>query len=336
MKYRGHISSSISGLWTLAPAVALLIGLLLAPEAAVTGARRGLALCAGSVVPALLPFLCASGLLNALGLPRLLAKGPGKALTRLLGLPAAATAPLLLGFTGGYPVGAAALGDLVRRGELDRREAGRLLPVCNNTGPAFIIGAAGTGVFGSGKVGLALYAAHVLAALTLALLSRKTGKRYAAAEQPDETGAGTATAGAEPASLAKALPESVRGAVSAVLGISGFVVFFSVLLALLDANGRFSALAGQLAANLGAELSFVRALLTGLLELGGGIGALTGLRPTPGNLALASFLLGFGGLSVHCQTLAVLEGTDVPGNRLLPGRLLHGILAAGITLLLAR
>ena len=53
-----------------APALALLflLGLLRSPAAALEGARRGLAVCAGSIVPALLPFLVLSGLVRALGL----------------------------------------------------------------------------------------------------------------------------------------------------------------------------------------------------------------------------------------------------------------------------
>ena len=103
-------------------------------------------------------------------------------------------------------------------------------------------------------------------------------------------------------SLAQALPEAVRSAVCAVLTVSGFVVTFSVVTGMLDASGLLPALVGTLSARLGLELHFARALCTGVLELGTGIGAMQGLAPTPGNLALAAFLIGWGGVSVHCPT----------------------------------
>ena len=53
-----------------------------------------------------------------------------------------------------------------------------------------------------------------------------------------------------------------------------------------------------------------------------------GLPPTARNLALAAFLLGFGGLSVHCQTLAVLAGTNIKCARHFAGRMIAGALAA--------
>lgn len=85
---------------------------------------------------------------------------------------------------------------------------------------------------------------------------------------------------------------------------------------------------GTLSARLGLELHFARALCTGVLELGTGIGAMQGLTPTPGNLALAAFLIGWGGVSVHCQTAAVIAGTDIKSARHTAGRLLHGVISA--------
>ena len=46
------------------------------------------------------------------------------------------------------------------------------------------------------------------------------------------------------------------------------------------------------------------------------------------SLVLASALLGWGGLSVHCQSAAVLAGTDISLCRYLSGKLLHVILSS--------
>ena len=43
---------------------------------------------------------------------------------------------------------------LYENGQCSRAEAERLLAFCNNSGPAFILGVVGTGVFGSGAAGL--------------------------------------------------------------------------------------------------------------------------------------------------------------------------------------
>ena len=168
-------------------------------------------------------------------------------------------------------------------------------------------------MFHSAGYGLLLYGVHVLSAVIVGMLFAPRSGGF-----PPEERAQIAAV-----SLSQALPEAVRSAVRAVLTVSGFVVTFSVVTGVLDASGLLPALVGTSAARLGLELHFARALCTGVLELGTGIGAMQGLTPTPGNLALAAFLIG-----VHCQTAAVIAGTDIKSARHTVGRLLHGAISA--------
>ena len=173
-------------------------------------------------------------------------------------------------------------------------------------------------MFHSAGYGLLLYGVHVLSAVIIGMLFAPRSGGF-----PPEERAQIAAV-----SLSQALPEAVRSAVRAVLTVSGFVVTFSVVTGVLDASGLLPALVGTSAARLGLELHFTRALCTGVLELGTGIGAMQGLTPTPANLALAAFLIGWGGVSVHCQTAAVIAGTDIKSARHTAGRLLHGVISA--------
>ena len=79
---------------------------------------------------------------------------------------------------------------------------------------------------------------------------------------------------------------------------------------------------------MGFEPCFVKAMLTGLLELGSGTAAMQGLRPCPASFALSAFLLGWGGLSVQFQTLSVLAESKIKGTLHLAGRLLSAVFAA--------
>ena len=292
----------------LAVTLSALGALLLCSQAALESARAGLNLCAQMIVPSLLPFFILSSLLQQLGLPGILGRWLSPVTQKLFGIGGAGASALLLGVTGGYPLGADAVARLRRSGALTREQAERALAFCNNSGPAFLVGAAGVGVFHSAGYGLLLYGVHVLSAVLVGMLfaSRSGGSL------PEPRGQIAAV------SLAQALPEAVRSV----------VVTFSVVTGMLDASGLLPALVGTLSARLGLELHFARALCTGVLELGTGIGAMQGLTPTPANLALAAFLIGWGGVSVHCQTAAVLAGTDIKSARHTAGRLLHGVISA--------
>ncbi len=299
--------------------------LVLAPGEATARARYGLTLCAQMIVPSLFPFFVLSALLRQLGLPGVLGRLTEPVTARLFGLGGAGASAFLLGITGGYPLGAATVAQLRRDGALTREEGERALAFCNNSGPAFLIGAAGSGVFHSRGAGLLLYGVHVLAAVLVGML-------LAPRARPARRAARAQIAVAD---FSTALPEAVRASVEAVLTVCGFVVTFSVVTGLLDAFGVLGAAAGALSSRTGAELHFCRALLTGLLEIGAGLGAMEELAPTAANLALGAFLIGFGGLSVHCQTAAVLADTDLKGARHFAGRLLHGLLSALLVLLFA-
>lgn len=275
------------------------LGLLLARSAeAAQAVRDGLALCAGSVIPALFPFLAVSGLLTALDAGESPALEP---LARLLGCSRAGARAFLLGLTGSYPVGARTVAQLYRRGGISRREAGRLLLFSNNCGPAFILGVAGLGCFGSLRAGVLLWGVHILAALVIALALPRQ------AVEPSER---PVPVPPRPP-LVPALIAAVRDAAGTMVYICGFVVFFLVLLRVM---GRVTGLSHP--------------VLSGAVELTQGILALPHTRR---GFVWAAGLLGWGGLSVHGQSAAVLSGTDLPMGPYLAAKAAH----AAVSVLLA-
>ncbi len=279
---------------------------------AAQGARESLRICAATLAPSLLPFFVLSNLLSSLGLPELLSGSAGRTMARLFRVSPGGIQAFFLGLSGGYPLGASVVADLRRDGRVSRDEAERLLAFCNNSGPAFIIGAAG-GVFQSPRAGLLLYAAHVLAAVAVGVLFRPR-------QAPEPAPSGKAPP--ESVSFARALPAAVARAVGSVMTVCGYVVLFGALVALVEPYLRLPAVAN--------------ALFLGFLELGSGVTALGGLAPTPATLAAASLILGWGGLSVHCQTMGVLADTDISCARHLAGRALCGLIAAVFTFLAAQ
>ena len=184
----------------LAAALAALGALLLCSQAALESARAGLSLCAQMIVPSLLPFFILSSLLQQLGLPGILGRLLSPVTQKLFGIGGAGASALLLGVTGGYPLGADAVAWLRRSGALTREQAERALAFCNNSGPAFLVGAAGVGVFHSAGYGLLLYGVHVLSAVLVGMLFAPRSGGYL----PEPRGQIAAV------SLAQALPEAVR------------------------------------------------------------------------------------------------------------------------------
>lgn len=284
---------------SIAAALCAFIALILFPAEARQGAAYGLEVCAHTIVPSLFPFFVVSMLLSDLGFAQLIGRvlKSGRKVTAFI-----------IGISGGYPLGAAYTAQLYERGGSER-DALKMLICCNNSGPAFIMGAVGSGVFGSGKAGLFLYAVHIIAALSaLLLLSPQCTAKVSKSER---------TLG-----FAAAFTAAVKRSAAACLTVCGFITAFSVLTTIIDASGAVSLAAEALSNALGVELAFSRSLLLGIFELGNAVSSMEGLALTPLNLALAAFLLSWGGISVHFQTFSVISGIDIKAARYMTGRLL--------------
>lgn len=200
--------------------------------------------------------------------------------------------------------GTGGAGELARTGAVSRQEGQRLLLFCNNCGPAFALGVAGAGCFGSLRAGVWLWLIHVSAAVLTALLTRSTSS-------PEGR-----TSPSAPQALGSAFPGAVRGAGEGMLHVCGFVVFFLVLTRLL------TALTG-----------LEHPLPLGLLELTGGILRLSGTR---GDFVLAAALMGWGGVCVHCQTAAVLEGSGLHMRGYLSAKAAQAVLSAALAVPISR
>lgn len=283
----------------LLPAGLLLamIGLLALSGQTAEAVRQGLKLCATAVIPSLFPFLVLSSLFVEIGGTSLMGQRLQQLTGRVLGCSGEGAGIFFLSLLGGYPVGPRLIGQLYRTGRLSQPEAEHLLLFCNNAGPAFILGLVGLGCFGSLRAGIALYLIHTAAAVLVSLLLR-----------PPTPFPPARTVNTAPQPFAHALVHAIAGAGEAMVQICAFVTFFYTILRL------FSDLTG-----------ISHPLILGLVELTQGV---TALPSTPAGFVMAAVLLGWGGLSVHCQAAAVLAGTGLSLQKHLLGKTLQALLSA--------
>lgn len=308
------------------------LALILWPDQAMAAMRDGLRLCGNVILPSLFPFFVLSSLVVELGMSRYLGKLLEPVMAPLFRVNGSCAAALALGFVGGYPVGARTAIQIYENGQCSRTEAERMLAFCNNSGPAFILGVVGAGVFGSGAAGLLLYLAHLLASLLVGVLFRF----YRPGDRP-RTGGGRGPE-FQAASFPRAFTSSVTGALQATLNICAFVLFFTVFLRILAYAGVLRLLGGLLSAllaPLGMDQTWAERLLTGLVEVSSGVSSLTG-GTLSGRLSMAAFMLGWAGVSVHCQVLAFLGDSGLSIRTYITGKLLHGALSAALARALLR
>lgn len=255
----------------------LMLLLIMDAKTALGGASEGIALCIRTVIPSLFPFFFLSGIANSLIAGR--SSSFFRPIGRLCGIPEEAEYLLIIGLTGGYPVGAQCISKAYKAGSLSKHDAQRMLGFCSNAGPAFIFGMMSQ-AFDTPICAWALWLTQMICAIVTGwLLPKKTNHRVNQQQ-------------AAPVSPSVAL----QSAIKAMATVCGWVVIFRVLIAIFNRwiLWLFS-----------MEISVI---FSGFLELSNGCVALRDISDPAVRYIAASAMLSCGGICVGMQTQSVCQG----------------------------
>lgn len=293
-------------------AISVIVLVLAFPDKAVEYMRSSMQICCEMIVPTLFPFFICSGILIYSGFCEALSRLFRFCMKPLFGISPAGASAFVLGVVSGYPLGAVTAGQLYESGYISKVEAERLCAFCNNSGPLFVIGSVGAAVYGNIRLGVMLYTAHILSALTVGIIFRYY-KKSAYTAPPTVMTSPDRSAG-ETVSIA------LHNAISNMLTVCGAVVFFGM--------------AGRLLIDLLPIEGAVYSLVSGMVEFVNGTVSTAGLDIDMGHkLVMTAFIVGFGGLSVHAQVVAVIAKYGFSLVPYFTGMLLHGLLAALYTVI---
>lgn len=291
------------------------------PKTASAAASEGLKLCINTIIPSLFPFLVLSSVFIKIGGANILGKALGPVMRPLFGVSGNGAAALILGLIGGYPLGAKTAGTLYENGLCSKKEAEKLLGFCGNCGLGFIFGIIGSSVFGNSKAGLIIYLIHILSSILTGIVLRgHSAKKIKTNLEIDEI---------KP-TFPEIFTQSVKASFSSALDVCGFVIFFNVVNSLFSRIG-LSVLISGLLTDIGLESAVSEIVFSGLLELTSGVNALKNVANTNTALLLASVLVSWGGISVHCQTVSVLSGSGLSTKKYFLGKAIQTAFSAIIS-----
>lgn len=280
--------------------LAFLLGFLLRPADCMRAFLNGASLWAATVLPAVFPFLVCISLLRALGLLDGLCARLTPVTKLLFGCSGLGGFCIAMSLISGYPVGSKLLSSYVLEGRLSPAEAAKLAPVCSTSGPLFLIGSVGAGMFSSVKAGCILLASHVVATLLTGLAFRAL---------PCAPQALPVRRQSQPLSLY----DSIYQSAVTILCVGGFVALFAVVCELLSP--------------LLSPLPHVwNGFVSGLIEMTRGC-SLLAAAPSPFSLALCAFLVTLGGTSALLQQIGFLQQAHLKLSLFLGGKLLQAVLA---------
>ena len=320
------------------------IMLLLFPRDVLLAAREGLGLWFNNVLPSLAPFVIGTNLLVGLGAVNFIGALLEPVMAPVFGVPGCGGFALITGMTSGYPMGAKTAAELRAKNALTQTEAQRLAAFVNNSGPLFILGAVGAGMFHSQQAGYFLMAAHYGGAILTGLLF-KYFRRHEVPSPHKGTERVFAKAVIEMKKARRKdgrpfgllLADSVQNAMESMLYVGGFILLFCVLVRILTVTNAFAALQRLLAplfmaAHMDSMVS--AGFLTGVLEVTNGAKLLAAENHNPTALLACAALLSFGGLSIHAQSIGLMSKTDIRPSLYLLSKCVHAVFSLALAMLL--
>lgn len=308
----------------------LAIFCIIYPSDMIAATRNGLSLWITIILPSLFPFLILSELIQKTAITKIFSKLLSPIMRPIFKLPGVSSVAIFLGMTGGYPIGAKVTSDLRKSNSLSQIHARRLISFANNSGPLFISGAIGIGLYRNPSVGLILLISHYISALLVGFLFRF----YKPGEVAQASGDSIHFEIIKISDIGFALANTIKKALNIVMLIGGFIIMFSIITSILAKTGILLFLAKSVMPFFPESLSI--SIITGFMEVTNGVSKLATLNSIAlsEKLIATSVLVGFGGLSVHMQTLSVLSDSDIGVSTYLIGKILQGIFSGAITFLL--
>lgn len=151
---------------------ALIIGILLIADSAGTAdtIKRCIYVCLDSLIPSLFCFMVFSSLLIKSGIGEILFTPLWYIIKFILHLDRKMFCVFLLSQIGGYPVGVKLLSELADGSKEYNKVCNTSLCYCYNSGPAFVVGIVGIGLYGDVKAGLIVFLSCFAANFTAAVI----------------------------------------------------------------------------------------------------------------------------------------------------------------------
>lgn len=314
--------------------------IIFVPDLVITSARDGLLLWFNKVIPSIFPFLVGTNLLIHLGFVDFLGTLLEGFMKKFFHVSGCGAFALILGIFSGYPVGAKITASLREHDKLTQTEAQRLISFTNNSGPLFIIGTIGIGMFQNINIGYFILFVHYLSAITVGFLFRFYNYNPSCDYKSVKK---TTSPNSNSISLKKALinlkisrtknnkkfgeilSESVQNSLETIATIGGFIIIFSVIAEIFKASNIFSKIGDIIFPD--NISNFSDGIFVGIIEITNGIYCISNnpLASINSNIAIiiATGLISFSGLSILAQTMSIISKSDINIKLYIYSKLLH-------------
>ena len=284
--------------------------------------KSALDICATTLIPSLFATILLTKLIcKTLDLPQ--NNKIAVSLSKFLGIPPCLLFVFIMGLFSGFPTGAVGVCDIYEKNLCSKAAAERAIALSNNCSFAFLISFAGAVLCKDIRIGVILAASQTLSVIVTSQLLKFTSKStycQSAGKFPFYK--------KEP--LVKVFCASIKDTCTALLSMTGFVVFFCLFTNVL--TDRFLILAGVFP-NISETLNYIKFLISCIFEMTSAVFC-AGDFEFPKNVVLISFATSLSGLSVLFQVKSICLEKGLCAKEFVFSHVCCAFLSAMFTILL--
>ena len=288
----------------------ILVNMVLFPQFYLQTTLNGISAWALNVLPCLLPFIFFTKILSSFSLTEKISLLFTKPVKKIYNTSPIASFAFISSVVSGYPLGAKVTADLYENKQISRSDAFKMMSFCSTSGPMFIIGAVGAGMFSNALIGYLIFSAHIIGAILNGIIYRNIKiKELSSTKKIENT--------AKPSNLSSMVLDTSLS----VISVGTIIAIFFVVIASLSPILSFLP-------------SNVSAFIAGLIEITKGCLDISALPSIKQAILLASFVISFGGISTIFQSLALTATFKMPIKLMILQKFTHALISTFIAFLL--
>ena len=264
-----------------------------------------------SIFPSLFPFFVIGNILIDLGFPKLLGTLLKDIMYKLFKINGTGAFIIILSILSGFPSSAKYTKELYLNGEINDKEATKLLTFTHFSNPLFILGTLSITFLNNKEIGMCILISHYIGNLFIGLIFRNY---YISKKDTTKVSLKNAIISMNSSrtdkSFGQMLSNAITSSISTLLLILGTVTIFLVLTTLINNNLSVS--------------PYYKSIINGIFEMTQGLKYLSMLKiPLYKQALISVFFISFGGLSVHMQVLSIISDTKIKYFPYFISRILH-------------
>ena len=228
----------------------------------------------------------------------------------------------------GYPVGAKLTADFYEKGLITKSQACRITTFTSTSGPLFIVGTVGIGMFHSAKLGIIILLSHFIGAILNGLLYRK----YMLEKVNISSTLPTLTPNKN------MLEDIMISSIRSIMIIGGYIAIFFVIITMLNNSNILYPI--QFIINntfkfLHIPISITTPFINGIIEVTKGCLDLSNTTtPDIVKCAVSTLLISFGGFSIHMQALTFIKRFEIKTSFYLLQKITHAIISTMLSIII--